>query len=392
MRRRAPGLLAALAALAAIAAACGGDDPDEPLRVGVMQSLTGPGATSGNALLLAQRMAAEEINATGGVRGSSGRPLELVVADSRCSAEGAIEAYRRLTGEEGVRIILGPTCSGAMLAAAPLAEADGVVLFSSQTTSPRISEAGDYVFRNAPSDARLAADMAAAMRDDGARRIATMTEDTDYARDLTAALAAAFAALGGEVAAAEVYASDAADYDEPLAALIAASPDAILAAPQGQIAGGRIVRRLRELGYGGPIYTASVGSGWRALEEAGDAADGLRAVMPNPFPSTDTGRDFLARYRERHGTPAIGFYLGAAWDGVHIAAECLRRSGDAGDADWFRDCLYGIVWSGAIGDGYRFDANGDVAGIGNARLEVLPTAERNAENQGYRLLAPAAAP
>ena len=383
------GLLTALAVLAACAAACGGGGEDGPLRVGVMQSLTGPGATSGNALLLAQRMAVDEINEAGGVRG---RQLELVVADSRCSPEGAIEAYRRLTDEEGVRIVLGPTCSGAMLAAAPLAEADGVVLFSSQTTSPRISGAGDYVFRNAPSDARLAADMAAAMRGDGVRRLATMTEDTDYANDLTAAVAASFAALGGEVAAAASYASDAAAYDEPLTALIAASPDAVLAAPQGQIAGGRIVRRLRELGYEGAIYTASVGSGWRALEEAGGAADGLRVVMPNPFLSTGEGRALLARYREQHGAITIGFYLGAAWDGVHIAAECLRRSGDAGDAEWFRDCLYGIVWSGAIGDGYRFDANGDVVGIGNARLEVLPAAERNAENEGYRLIGPASAP
>ena len=73
---------------------------------------------------------------------SDGRPLELVVEDSQCSAQGAIAGYRKLTDVDGVKIILGTSCSGAMLGAAPLAEADGTILFSGLAANPDIAYCG----------------------------------------------------------------------------------------------------------------------------------------------------------------------------------------------------------------------------------------------------------
>ena len=94
----------------------------DPFRIGVMESLTGPGETYGTVANQAKQMAADEINAAGGI---DGRMLELVVEDSKCGAQDAIAAYNKLTDVDGVKIILGTSCSSAMLGAAPLAEADG---------------------------------------------------------------------------------------------------------------------------------------------------------------------------------------------------------------------------------------------------------------------------
>ena len=80
---------------------------------------------------------------------------------------------------------------------------------------------------------------------------------------------------------------------------------------------------------------------------------------------------------------------GFGYDDVYIAAECLKQTGDDQDADGFRDCLYGITWSGAIGDNYSFDENGEVVGLSNVVIEVLPTGGRNDDNQGYLVLGPA---
>ena len=77
---------------------------------------------------------------------------------------------------------------------------------------------------------------------------------------------------------------------------------------------------------------------------------------------------------------------------MYIAAECLNQTGDDQDADGFRDCLYDLTWSGAIGDNYSFDENGDVVGLFNVVVEVLPTEERTEENLGYRVLGPAPTP
>ena len=71
---------------------------------------------------------------------------------------------------------------------------------------------------------------------------------------------------------------------------------------------------------------------------------------------------------------------------MYITAECLRQTSDDQDADGFRDCLYDITWSGAIGNNYSFDENGEVVGLSRVVVEVLPHAERTEENYGYRVL------
>ena len=124
-------------------------------RIGVMESLTGPVGTYGTVAVQAKQMAVDEINAAGGI---NGRKLELIVEDSKCNAQDAITAYRKLTDVGEVKIILGTSCSGAMLGVAPLAESNGVVLFSGLATNPDIADAGGYIFRTAMSDAQLGID------------------------------------------------------------------------------------------------------------------------------------------------------------------------------------------------------------------------------------------
>ena len=78
------------------------------------------------------------------------------------------------------------------------------------------------------------------------------------------------------------------------------------------------------------------------------------------------------------------WYLGSAYDDVYIAAECLRQTDDDQDADGFRDCLYNITWSGATRDNYSFDDKGEVVGLANLVIEVLPMADRTDETRATR--------
>lgn len=404
----------ALAAMAGILAACNGEgaepepapavpapaaepaeppapaEPEpadaEPFRIGVMESQTGAGETYGTVAVQAKQLAVDEINAAGGV---NGRPLELVVEDSKCNAQDSITAYRKLTDVDGIKIILGTSCSGAMLGAAPLAEEDGVVLFSGLATNPDIAEAGDYIFRTALSDILVGADTGNTLWADGVRNLATITESTDYAEGVRRTTVEQFEKRGGEVVASEQYASDVTDFRSQLAKLIAAEPDAIHIAAQSEFAGGTVIKQLREIGYDGPLYSEIVPSGTTALEIAGDAATGLKAVFADLDPANAKGQEVLGNFRSRYDYVTLPWYLGSAYDNVYIAAECLKRTGDDQDADGFRDCMYEITWSGAIGTDYSFDAKGEVVGLTNVVVEVLPLAERTEENHGYRVLGPA---
>ena len=362
---------------------------DEPFRVGVMESLTGPGETYGNVALQAKQLAVDEINAAGGI---NGRMLELIAEDSKCSAQDAITAYNKLAEVDGVKIILGTSCSGAMLGAAPLAEADGVILFSGLATNPDIAHAGDYIFRTSMNDLQLGIDTGNVIWADGHRRLATITETTDYAEGVRRTTAEHFVSLGGEIVAEERYASDVTDFRSQLTKIINANPDAIHIAAQAEFSGGTVVKQVRELGYEGPLYSEIVPVGATALEVAGDAATGLKAVTAELDPANPKAQEVLENFRARYDYITLPWYLGSAYDDVYIAAECLKQTNDDQDADGFRDCMYGITWSGAIGDGYSFDANGEVVGLSNAVVEVLPLAERTEDNQGYRILGQAGSP
>ena len=377
--------IALLLMLASLLAACdiGGSGDDEPYRIGVMESLTGPGETYGTVANQAKQLAVEEINAAGGI---DGRMIELVVEDSKCGAQDAITAYNKLTDVDGVKIILGTSCSGAMLGAAPLAEEDGVILFSGLATNPDIANAGDYIFRTSMSDAQLGIDTGNVLWADGIRSIATITESTDYAEGVRRTSVAQFEKRGGSVVAEERYASDVTDFRTQLTKLLNANPDAIHLAAQSEFTGGTIVKQARELGYDGPIYTEVVPIGATALEIAGDAANGLKAITADLDPANSRAQEVLNSFREKYDYVTLPWYLGSAYDDVYITAECLKETKDDQDADGLKDCLYDITWSGAIGTNYTFDSNGEVVGLSNVVVEVLPTGDRNEDNQGYKVL------
>ena len=380
-------LAAALALLlvSVMAVGCTAEEEVAPYRIGVMESLTGPGESYGTVANQAKQMAAAEINAAGGV---DGRRLELVVEDSQCSAQGAVAAYRKLTDVEGIRIILGTSCSGAMLGAAPLAEADGIILFSGLASNPDIANAGDYIFRTQISDVEVGIGTGNLLWADGIRRLATITESTDYAEGVRRTTVARFEQLGGQVVGEERYASDVIDFRSQLSKLIATEPEALHLAPQSEFSAGTIMKQARELGYDGPIYAETISVGTTALEIAGDAATGMKAIVSDLDPANAKGQQVLSNFRQRYNYVTLPWHLGSAYDDVYIAAECLKQTGDDQDADGFRDCMYGITWSGAIGDNYSFDADGEVVGLSRVAVQILPTSQRN-DDRKYQVLGPA---
>ena len=154
--------------------------------------------------------------------------------------------------------------------------------------------------------------------------------------------------------------------------------------PSQSFAGGTIVKQVRELGYDGPLYSEVVPILATALEIAGEAATGLKAITAELDPANGKAKEVLDSFRERYGYVMLSWYLGSAYDDVYIAAECVKQTGDDQDADGFRDCLYGITWSGAIGESYSFDEKGEVVGLTNMVVEVLPVTERTQDNQGLQ--------
>src|SRR3989338_295532 len=120
-------------------------------KIGVMLPLTGDGAAYGLPIQKSIKIALDEVNAKGGV---NGRMLEPVYEDSKCNPKDGNAAAQKLVNVDKVKVIIGGVCSGETMGAAPITEANKVILISPSATSPDITDkGGDFVFRLSPSDA-----------------------------------------------------------------------------------------------------------------------------------------------------------------------------------------------------------------------------------------------
>ncbi len=127
----------------------------EAIRVGVISPLTGAWTVYGKAHLAGFELAVEEINAAGGV---DGRPLEIVVGDSKTEPRIVVEQANRLLRQEGVDFLAGTFSSAERNAAGPVVQQSGKLLLyptfyegQSQEFFPGVCNKNIFMFGPEPS-------------------------------------------------------------------------------------------------------------------------------------------------------------------------------------------------------------------------------------------------
>lgn len=125
-------------------------------KIGAQQSyaiaIAVPAAASPNPaqeLLRGVAQAQDEINRAGGI---SGVPLKVIIVDDDNTPETAAQVARELVKNDSVIGVIGHFGSDATLAAAPIYQEAGLVMISPTSTSTKVSELGDAIFRTVPSD------------------------------------------------------------------------------------------------------------------------------------------------------------------------------------------------------------------------------------------------
>ena len=167
----------------------------EPIKIGLLTSLTTNFAPWGLQVQDGMKLAIEEINAAGGV---DGRPLELVEADDENDAERAVAGYERLV-EEGVIGVGGLISSTVGLAVSPIAEELEVPTFTVKAGAGEILTSDSrYVFRTClPSAPMVSEPVAQYAQSEGLTKVGAIIADYGWGQSIKAALEADFDALDG---------------------------------------------------------------------------------------------------------------------------------------------------------------------------------------------------
>jgi branched-chain amino acid transport system substrate-binding protein len=125
---------------------------NEPLRVGSILSVTGPGAFLGEDMKAGLQLAVDEINAAGGI---NGRKIAWTFYDAESQTQKALTATRRLISQDKVELIVsGGNMSGIALAMAPMAEAAKIPFISSEGALAIVTPVSDrkWVFKSTVDD------------------------------------------------------------------------------------------------------------------------------------------------------------------------------------------------------------------------------------------------
>ena len=344
----------ALLVAAALTAGCHRDGADV-VRIGVAGSFSDP---IGLPMRQAAELAADEINASGGV---NGKRLELIIRDDYSDPDSAVFVATDLYNSK-VSAVVGHLFSGMTLAAAPVYNGgdDPVVEISPSSSSPDVTGAGDYTFRVCPSDLAHGTELAHWVRDRlHLTRGAVLYLNDEYGRGIRQTFVAEFTRLGGELEAVDPYLGDKPEVGPYLDRLSRGHAPEFLVVAGNRSEAEEILRQARKRSLGMPVLG---GDGLEGIQDAGALAEGVYLSSPY-FPSipSDANHRFVEAFRRKYqrapNQPAAGTY-----DAIYLLREVIARAG-SGRAQ-IRRALAGVgsvtpPFDGVTGT-VAFDANGDV--------------------------------
>ena len=343
-------------------------------KIGVMLALTGDAATYGLPEQQAIKIAADEINSKGGI---NGKKIEIIYEDGKCNPKDGNAAAQKLINVDKVKVIIGGSCSGETLGAAPIAEANKVILISPSSTSPDITKSGDFIFRVAPSDAKagiVASDFA--YNELKAKRAALITELADYPQGLRRVFKENFVKLGGKIVADETYNPQDTDFRTQVTKAKASNPDVIYIVPQAPPKGVLSVKQIKEAGLKQQLLTAEVLIGRDVIKENAAYVEGMIGVEQKFYDKNPKAMALFKKYSEQtKQEPPFPTYMAGAYDIVYLISDAIRVNGY--DSEKIRDYLYSVKnYDGATGN-LTIDSNGDpvldfsVKQVRNGELAIL---------------------
>ena len=170
----------------------------EPIRIGVLAPITGPLATPGKDMVDGLRLYWQQANYTAG-----GRKVELVIADTTCNPDQALNQARRLVHQEKVHLMIGPLCGHEGPAVAQVSKETGVPLVMDPAGADTITkwDRTPTVVRTAVSASQIGHPWGEYMyKELGLRNVTFIGQDYTWGHEVTLGAVRTFTELGGKVA------------------------------------------------------------------------------------------------------------------------------------------------------------------------------------------------
>src|SRR3989449_11130932 len=169
----------------------------ESIKVGVIQPLTGAFAASGNYVANGAKIAADEINAKGGVLG---KKIELVIEDNKSNPTEAAAVAEKLIVRDKVPVLMGAWGSSFTLAVMPKLMEYKVPMLVETSSSGKITTSGNpYIFRISPPSSVEAIAFSPTVDKLGIKKVDFLVVNNDWGRGAADDFGKMFKSKGIEV-------------------------------------------------------------------------------------------------------------------------------------------------------------------------------------------------
>jgi branched-chain amino acid transport system substrate-binding protein len=335
-----------------LAAAPAAADAQEAIKIGVNEPLTGAVAASGNYVVQGARIAADEINAAGGI---DGKQVELVIEDNKSNPKEAVAAAEKLIVRDEVPIMMGAWSSTYTLAVMPKLMEYGVPMVVETSSSGKITTSGNpWIFRISPTSEMEAVAFADEVGQFDIKKADFLVVNNDWGLGAADEFAKMLEEKGIEVGLKESMDASATDLSAQLSKIKGSDSDTLfittgveqLTLTLKQAKSLQVDKRI--------ITTGGSQSPDQLIEQAGDAANGSYHILffapwfPEAAPNPEVATHFVEAW-ESEGYNFAGLTEGfRGYDGIMTIKAAIEQA-DSLEPDALREALWNVKVKGVNG-------------------------------------------
>lgn len=328
----------------------------DSITIGTVTTNSGTAAAYGEAEVKGFELAVSEINAKGGI---NGKKVKLESMDDKGDATEASNAFNKLSGDNNVLAVAGPTISATTAAVAPLADQAKLATIAPAATSDSI-ETGNYLFRTCFKDSyqgEVAARFAA--ENLKVKKVAVLYGTGDpYSSGVGEAFAKAAEKLGLEVVDKESSSSaDDTEYSAQLQKIQASGAELLYAPYYYSVAGPYIIPQARSVGFEGYVMGPD---GYDGLKLTGDKSQYNKTYYTTHYSADDSTntkvQDFIKSYKEKNNAEPNTF-AALGYDTIYMLKQAIEKAGKNATREDVRNAVTGMNFDGVTGK-FTMDKSG----------------------------------
>ncbi len=323
------------------------------IKIGAILSFTGPAASYGNWGKNGIELAVEEI------KKKYNQKIDLIIEDDNSDSVKAVSAAQKLIQIDKVKVIIMITSSNSFLAVAPIAEQNKIILFTSVSSSPNISQAGDYIFRNRISglqEADKAADFI--INDLKKNKIALFIENTDFGISYGNIFKSTLSNKNEKILAEEKYIQKSTDFRNNIIKIKSFEPEVVYLVCYIDDCI-NILKQAEELNFR-PLWVSTSGIENQKLTNSISESTFDRIYYVSEYYDLNDLiiKEFNKRY-ETYYKEKSNLYSSNSYDAINIIYEAIEKVGY--NPTKIKDWLYQLKDYKGVNGVLSFDSNGDVS-------------------------------